>query len=84
MKKLINEPADVVSEALLGIAAAHPELRVDHQHKVIYRGDAPVSGKMPNTAGKMGALPRTHGALAEVLCLDCGVLFRPSERRHHP
>ena len=25
MKKLINDPADVVSEALRGIAAAHPE-----------------------------------------------------------
>ena len=33
MKKLINEPADVVSEALLGVEAAHPELRVDHENK---------------------------------------------------
>jgi hypothetical protein len=41
MKKLINDPADVVKEALLGIAAAHPELKVDHANKVIYRGDAP-------------------------------------------
>ena len=30
MKKLINDPNDVVVEALLGIEAAHPELRVDH------------------------------------------------------
>ena len=30
MKKLINDPNDVVAEALLGIEAAHPDLRVDH------------------------------------------------------
>ena len=41
MKKLINDPQDVVAEALQGIEAAHPDLRVDHQHKIIYRGDAP-------------------------------------------
>jgi dihydroxyacetone kinase-like protein len=35
MKKLINDPADVVSEALLGIEAAHADLRVDHAHKII-------------------------------------------------
>ena len=29
MKKLINDPADVVKEALLGIEAAHPDLRID-------------------------------------------------------
>ena len=45
VKKLINDPADVVSEALRGIAAAHPELRVDHTNRIIYRGDAPVTGQ---------------------------------------
>ena len=30
MKKLINAPADVLSESLLGVEAARPELRVDH------------------------------------------------------
>ena len=29
MKKLINEPSAVVAEALLGIEAAHPDLRSD-------------------------------------------------------
>ena len=41
MKKLINDPNDVVVEALLGIEAAHPDLRVDHHNKIIYRGDVP-------------------------------------------
>ena len=35
MKKLINDPADVVTDALAGIEAAHPDLRVDHANKVI-------------------------------------------------
>ena len=32
MKKLINDPADVISEALRGMAVAHPELR-DRPHQ---------------------------------------------------
>lgn len=30
MKKLINDPADVIADALRGMAFAHPELRIDH------------------------------------------------------
>ena len=51
MKKLINNPGDVVAEALRGMAAAHPELRIDHQNKIIYRADAPVSGKVGLVSG---------------------------------
>ncbi|WP_219418593.1 dihydroxyacetone kinase subunit DhaK [Pseudonocardia nigra] len=51
MKKLINDPADVVAEALRGVAAAHPELRVDHENKIVYRGDAPVQGKVGLLSG---------------------------------
>jgi dihydroxyacetone kinase-like protein len=51
VKKLINEPADIVAEALLGIAAAHPELRVDHENKIVYRADAPVRGKVALISG---------------------------------
>ena len=39
MKKLINDPTTVVTDALAGIEAAHPELRIDHERKVIYRAD---------------------------------------------
>src|SRR3954452_23261042 len=42
MKKLINDPAAVVTDALRGMAAAHPELRVDLEHRIVYRGDAPT------------------------------------------
>jgi dihydroxyacetone kinase-like protein len=51
MKKLINDPQDVVAEALLGMEAAHPDLRVDHEHKIIHRWDAPRRGKVGIISG---------------------------------
>jgi phosphoenolpyruvate---glycerone phosphotransferase subunit DhaK len=51
MKKLLNDPADLVAESLRGVERAHPELRVDHEHRIIYRADAPVSGKVGLLSG---------------------------------
>ena len=51
VKKLVNDPAGVVADALRGMAAAHPELRVDHVNRVVYRGDAPVAGKVGLVSG---------------------------------
>ncbi|MDY7085672.1 MAG: dihydroxyacetone kinase subunit DhaK, partial [Actinomycetota bacterium] len=51
MKKLINDPADVIVDALHGLAAAHPELRVDFENRVVVRGDAPVQGKVGLVSG---------------------------------
>src|SRR5689334_23344641 len=51
MKKLINDPAAVVGEALRGMAAAHPDLAVDVEHRVVYRADAPVRGKVGLVSG---------------------------------
>ena len=51
MQKLVNDPADVVVEALAGMAAAHPELRVDGAHRVVRRADAPVTGKVGVVSG---------------------------------
>ncbi|WP_067500364.1 dihydroxyacetone kinase subunit DhaK [Actinoplanes sp. TFC3] len=51
MNKLINEPATVIPDALLGLAAAHRELRVDHENRIVYRGDAPVRGKVGLVSG---------------------------------
>src|SRR3954467_8420211 len=51
MKKLINDPANVITDALHGFAAAHPELRVDFENKVVVRGDAPVRGKVGLISG---------------------------------
>src|SRR5689334_15780485 len=51
MKKLINDTADVVTEALRGVELAHPDLRVDHELKIVYRRDAPLSGKVGIVSG---------------------------------
>jgi phosphoenolpyruvate---glycerone phosphotransferase subunit DhaK len=49
MKKLVNGPADVVSEALEGFAAVHPEITVDVAGKVVHRG--PTRGKVGLVSG---------------------------------
>ena len=41
MKKLINSPDSVVTDALAGVAAAHPSLAVDIENKVITRATSP-------------------------------------------
>jgi dihydroxyacetone kinase-like protein len=70
MKKLINDPADVVAEALRGVAAAHPELRVDHGNKIIYRGDGPVSGKVGLISGGGSGHEPLHGGFVGLGMLD--------------
>jgi dihydroxyacetone kinase-like protein len=70
MKKLINDPGDVVAEALLGIEAAHPGLRVDHPNKVIYRGDAPRTGKVGIVSGGGSGHEPMHGGFVGLGMLD--------------
>jgi phosphoenolpyruvate---glycerone phosphotransferase subunit DhaK len=70
MKKLINNPADVVGEALLGIEAAHPELSVDHANKIICRADAPVSGKVGLISGGGSGHEPLHGGFVGRGMLD--------------
>lgn len=78
MKKLINNPADVVAESLLGVEAAHPELRVDHEQKIIYRGDAPRPGKVGLISGGGSGHEPLHGGFVGPGMLDaacCGEVF---------
>lgn len=70
MNKLINDPARVVADALLGIEAAHPELRVDHQQRVIFRGDAPVRGKVGLISGGGSGHEPLHGGFVGMGMLD--------------
>lgn len=70
MKKLINEPADVIKEALLGIEAAHPDLRVDHANKIIYRHDAPRPGKVGLVSGGGSGHEPMHGGFVGLGMLD--------------
>lgn len=48
---LINVPETVVADALRGMAAAHPELTVDVENRVVVRRDAPVAGKVGLVSG---------------------------------
>src|SRR3954449_6361179 len=70
MKKLINDPADVVADALRGMAAAHPELRVDFENRVVFRGDAPVRGKVGLISGGGSGHEPMHGGFVGLGMLD--------------
>jgi phosphoenolpyruvate---glycerone phosphotransferase subunit DhaK len=70
MKKLINDPADVVAEALRGVELAHPQLRVDHENKIVFRGDAPVRGKVGLISGGGSGHEPLHGGFVGPGMLD--------------
>ena len=70
MKKLINDTADVVTEALRGVELAHPQLRVDHENKVVFRGDAPVQGKVGIVSGGGSGHEPLHGGFVGPGMLD--------------
>jgi phosphoenolpyruvate---glycerone phosphotransferase subunit DhaK len=70
MKKLINDPQDVVTEALIGIEAARPEVRVDHANRIIYRRDAPKAGKVGLVSGGGSGHEPLHGGYVGVGMLD--------------
>jgi dihydroxyacetone kinase-like protein len=71
MKKLINDPADVVREELQGIAAAHPDLvRVEMDPHLIVRADAPVDGKVALISGGGSGHEPMHGGFVGKGMLD--------------
>ena len=78
MKKLINRPDDVLADALKGVDAAHPELRVDHQHRVIYRSTPKADGKVALISGGGSGHEPLHGGYVGPGMLDaacCGEVF---------
>ncbi|MGW4530504.1 dihydroxyacetone kinase subunit DhaK [Nocardia sp. NPDC004340] len=70
MKKLINDPADVVDAALAGMAAAHPELRVDPKQRIVVRADAPRPGKVGLVSGGGSGHEPLHGGFVGLGMLD--------------
>lgn len=58
---LINAPETVVADALRGMAAAHPELNVDVENRVIVRRDAPVAGQVGLVSGGGSGHEPLHG-----------------------
>ncbi len=70
MKKLINDPKNVVAEALLGIEAARPDVRVDHANRIVYRRDAPKAGKVGLVSGGGSGHEPLHGGFVGLGMLD--------------
>jgi dihydroxyacetone kinase-like protein len=70
MKKLINDPQDVVAEALFGLEATRPEVRVDHTNRIIYRRDAPVADKVGLVSGGGSGHEPLHGGFVGLGMLD--------------
>jgi phosphoenolpyruvate---glycerone phosphotransferase subunit DhaK len=71
VKKLINKPDDVVTEALEGLAAAHADLvRVQFNPNVIIRADAPVQGKVGLVSGGGSGHEPMHGGFVGPGMLD--------------
>ncbi|MGH2732186.1 MAG: dihydroxyacetone kinase subunit DhaK [Actinomycetota bacterium] len=79
MKKLINEPDQVVQEALEGMAAAHPDLlRVSFQPDYVIRAQAPISGKVAVVSGGGSGHEPMHGGFVGAGMLDAacpGAIF---------
>lgn len=71
MKKLINQPENVVQEALEGIVYAHSDLvKVHYDPNFIYRADAPVQGKVAIISGGGSGHEPMHGGFVGMGMLD--------------
>jgi dihydroxyacetone kinase-like protein len=71
MKKLINKPDDVVTDALSGMAALHSDLiRVDEAAQIIVRAGAPIQGKVGIISGGGSGHEPMHGGFVGYGMLD--------------
>ncbi|WP_291050569.1 dihydroxyacetone kinase subunit DhaK [Herbiconiux sp.] len=74
MKKLINDPKNVVDEAVVGFEAAHGDIvTVSHDPIYIVRKDAPVSGKVGIVSGGGSGHEPLHGGFVGFGMLDAAV-----------
>jgi phosphoenolpyruvate---glycerone phosphotransferase subunit DhaK len=71
MKKLLNDPRNVVRESLAGFAAAHPDvLKVCFDPVYVVRADAPISGKVGVISGGGSGHEPMHGGFVGRGMLD--------------
>ncbi|TFC16797.1 dihydroxyacetone kinase subunit DhaK [Cryobacterium algoritolerans] len=74
MKKLVNDPKNVVNEAVAGFGAAHADLvRVSTDPLFIVRTDAPVAGKVGIVSGGGSGHEPMHGGFVGPGMLDAAV-----------
>lgn len=71
MKKLINNPENVVKEELQGVALAHPDLvKVFYDPNYVVRADAPIKGKVGVISGGGSGHEPMHGGFVGYGMLD--------------
>src|ERR1700704_698165 len=71
MKKLLNDPEQVVKESLAGLAAAHADvLRYDADAQIVVRTDAPKTGKVALVSGGGSGHEPLHGGFVGLGMLD--------------
>lgn len=70
VKKLINSADTVLADALHGIAAAHPELEVDHAARVIFRAEPKPEGHVAVISGGGSGHEPLHGGYVGFGMLD--------------
>ncbi len=71
MKKLINDPANVVAESLAGLTLAHADLlRVSLDPAYVVRRDAPIKGKVGIVSGGGSGHEPMHGGFVGQGMLD--------------
>src|SRR6201994_5192011 len=71
MKKFLNDPADLVTGSLAGLAAAHGDLvRYDADARIVVRADAPVQGKVALVSGGGSGHEPMHGGFVGRGMLD--------------
>jgi len=78
VKKLINGAEDVLAESLVGLAAAHPELRVDHGNRIVYRTEPKPHGTVAILSGGGSGHEPLHAGFVGFGMLDaavCGEIF---------
>ncbi|MCD9876068.1 dihydroxyacetone kinase subunit DhaK [Streptomyces guryensis] len=70
MKKLINSPDEVLTDALVGVAAAHPSLTVNPSDRYIARAGGPTPGKVGLVSGGGSGHEPLHGGFVGYGMLD--------------
>src|SRR3954451_3902397 len=71
MRKLLNDPEQVVKESLVGLAAAHRDiLRVDFDSQIVVRADGPRKGKVALVSGGGSGHEPMHGGFVGLGMLD--------------
>jgi phosphoenolpyruvate---glycerone phosphotransferase subunit DhaK len=70
VKKLINAVDEVLTDALAGMAAAHPSLAVDLERRFIARAEGPTAGKVSLVSGGGSGHEPLHGGFVGYGMLD--------------